>query len=163
MEGCIRWEPGHAYRLAPQRVQECSDGNVTSGTKQDRQRIVDRPKSSGGAPNKSSLAAYRDGQAWLESTCRYKSVTDGGQQSLLAVIGAEISVSSALTTSMVVLIWTTLERPLESNIAQFLDRQSAPSHLPYHCRGTVTPVHCAGAHSQVLTNVASLGSATCRS
>lgn len=41
-----------------------------------------------------------------------------------------------------------LGTPLKSNMDHVLDRQSAPWHLPYHCRGIVTPVPSAGARCQ---------------
>jgi hypothetical protein len=52
-----------------------------------------------------------------------------------------------------------LGTPLKSNIAHahVLDRQSAPWHLPYHCRGIVTPVHSAVPRFQALNDVASSG------
>jgi hypothetical protein len=126
---------------------------VTSGTKRDRQRISRSVNGSEGAPNKRSLAAYRDGQAWQEATCRYGCVPDGGQQSLL-VEEAQISVSSALEGIHGGTNLNNLGTPLKSNIDHVLDRQSAPWHLPYHCRGIVTPVHSA-VRCQALNDVAS--------
>lgn len=41
-----------------------------------------------------------------------------------------------------------LGTPLKSNMDHVLDRQSAPWHLPYHCRGIVTPVPSADSRGQ---------------
>ena len=78
--------------------------------------------------------------------------------------GAEISVSSALKPihdgANLDKLGTT--PPLESDMAQVHDRQSAPWLSAVPLQGLVTPVHCAVARRQALNDVASLRSAQWR-